>query len=77
MSSLSQLIRLHLKILMFLGVNLMAVAAHEFGHALGLSHSSVPGSLMFPYYQSLKDGDKLPYDDTLGIQRLYGTLFHY
>lgn len=54
------------------GVSLFAVAAHEFGHSLGLSHSSVPGSLMFPYYQSMKDDYELPYDDTVGIQQLYG-----
>ncbi|XP_067132303.1 matrix metalloproteinase-2-like [Centruroides vittatus] len=54
------------------GVNLFAVAAHEFGHSLGLSHSSITGSLMFPYYQGINDNFQLPYDDTVGIQQLYG-----
>lgn len=59
--------------LIITGVSLFAVAAHEFGHSLGLSHSSVPGSLMFPYYQSMKDDYTLPVDDTVGIQQLYGS----
>lgn len=58
-----------------IGVSLFAVAAHEFGHSLGLSHSSVSGSLMFPYYQTMKDDFKLPQDDTVGIQQLYGKYF--
>ncbi|UYV61285.1 MMP15 [Cordylochernes scorpioides] len=55
------------------GVNLFAVAAHEFGHSLGLSHSSVPGSLMFPYYQGIGENFQLPFDDRVGIQQLYGA----
>ncbi|XP_076339463.1 matrix metalloproteinase-2-like [Tachypleus tridentatus] len=54
-------------------VNLFGVAAHEFGHSLGLSHSSVQGSLMFPYYQEIKEHFQLPYDDMIGIQQLYGS----
>lgn len=56
----------------FLGTSLFAVAAHEFGHSLGLSHSSVSGALMYPWYQGLKANFELPDDDREAIQRLYG-----
>jgi hypothetical protein len=53
-------------------VLLYEVTAHELGHALGLSHSFVRGSLMFPYYQKLPDSYRLHVDDATAIQRLYG-----
>ncbi|TSK49664.1 Collagenase 3 [Bagarius yarrelli] len=52
--------------------NLFLVAAHEFGHALGMAHSNDPGSLMFPVY-SYASGFPLSEDDIKGIQELYGT----
>ncbi|XP_048752596.2 matrix metalloproteinase-17-like isoform X2 [Ostrea edulis] len=54
------------------GVDLFMVAAHEFGHALGLSHSNEPKALMYPWYQGYIPDFQLPYDDTLGIQVIYG-----
>ncbi|CAK7319086.1 Matrix metalloproteinase-27 [Vulpes lagopus] len=57
------------------GFNLFLVAAHEFGHALGLSHSNDQTALMFPNYVSL-DPNKYPLsqDDINGIQSIYGSL---
>ena len=51
------------------------MAAHEFGHSLGLSHSSDPGALMFPIYTySNPETFALPQDDVRGIQSLYGKV---
>jgi Matrixin/Putative peptidoglycan binding domain len=51
-------------------VDLVTVAAHEFGHSLGLNHSSVANSLMFPSYSG--PHRFLHSDDVAGIQSIYG-----
>ena len=57
---------------MFAGINLFQVAAHEFGHSLGLEHSDVKTALMTPYFQGYEPNFKLDIDDIRGINALYG-----
>ena len=48
----------------------MSVAIHEIGHNLGLDHSNVGGSIMYPFITEGVTG--LHEDDVNGVQRLYG-----
>lgn len=50
-------------------IHLWTIAAHEFGHALGLGHSSNPASIMWQEYYG---AETLYLDDIEGIQALYG-----
>jgi hypothetical protein len=51
--------------------DLMTVAAHEFGHALGLGESTVSSAVMYGTYSGINH--QLASDDIAGIQSLYGA----
>ena len=51
--------------------DLMTVAAHEFGHALGLGESSVVSAVMYGTYNGIKQ--TLTSDDVSGIDSIYGA----
>jgi hypothetical protein len=50
--------------------DLYTVAAHEFGHALGLDESSTSSAIMYDIYTGVKNG--LTSDDVTGIRSIYG-----
>ena len=51
------------------------IAAHEFGHALGLGHSTVTSATMYPSVSSCATGNRtLDADDIAGVQALYPPL---
>ncbi|CAD5313605.1 unnamed protein product [Arabidopsis thaliana] len=54
-------------------VDLESVAVHEIGHLLGLGHSSVEGSIMYPTIRTGRRKVDLTTDDVEGVQYLYGA----
>lgn len=52
--------------------DLLSVATHELGHSMGLGHSSVQTSVMYPYYLSKWKRVELDQDDIAGMQKIYG-----
>lgn len=53
------------------GFSIFQVAAHEIGHAIGLDHTTVPGSLMNSFYTEAFSGPQA--DDIAGAQFIYGA----
>ena len=54
------------------GAYIEDVTAHEFGHALGMSHSSVADATMYPSYSYCSTALRsLASDDIAGVQSLY------
>ncbi len=48
------------------------IATHEFGHALGLNHSTVSGATMYPGYSTCSMAKRsIEADDVAGVEALY------
>jgi hypothetical protein len=53
------------------GFDIETVALHEIGHLLGLLHTDVSGSVMFPFVSAHTTLCRLQSDDLAGIRALY------
>ena len=53
------------------GMDFFTVAQHEIGHSLGLAHSPVSDSVMYPYYKGKQGNQGVGYDDVLAMYELY------
>ena len=57
--------------------NLFIVAAHEFGHILGLRHSNAETALMYPFYSGYIPNYTMKSDARAAIVQHYGKLLHF
>jgi predicted Zn-dependent protease len=57
------------------GWDLVTIAAHEFGHSLGLNHTDIADALMFPTFPPGSLHRFLAQDDINGIRSIYGVRF--
>ncbi|MDF1799123.1 MAG: matrixin family metalloprotease [Planctomycetota bacterium] len=54
--------------------DLQSVATHEYGHAIGMGHSSVGGTTMYPSIAGGTESQRsLNADDIAGVQAIYGV----
>jgi len=53
--------------------DLQGMAAHEYGHALGLGHSADPNATMYASTSDAKGYRTIERDDVAGVQAIYGT----
>ena len=53
------------------GTNLLSVAVHEIGHVIGIGHSSIKKSVMYPQYSGYDPNLRLHPDDLNATAYLY------
>jgi hypothetical protein len=57
------------------GTDIQGVACHEYGHALGLGHSTTNGATMFPSISGSGVAQRsIAADDIAGVQSIYGVV---